>query len=448
METTQKKRSTSMRARKRPQALVIDCQEAARKFFKSELYNQGFDVVVATQLESSFDIISTMIPDVVLLDPQGQYLSCEEFFARLDGDSSTQKIPVLIISADKEAELYRRTLEAGSIGFVQKPVERSNLANEIATASGRRGRRLSVRAPALILEDSKSSSEMISGLFDVLNIDAIICPDVATFKEYITVMVPDVITLDLVLPDGDGLTICKEIRSKDIFDTVPVVMISGVGDRDVMIDCLRSGASDFLNKPIITEEFFARMSNHLNLRRLQKELVQKQGELAALAFTDGLTALFNRAYFDQTLKKEIDRGRRSKSSVGLLIIDLDFFKKVNDTYGHEIGDAVLRETAEVIKNQIRNYDIACRYGGEEFAVILPGADHSNVITVAERIRTHCEKQLFSEKGIRQTMSIGATVFSEISTEDTIISDADKALYSAKHSGRNRTILAVKKDIDE
>jgi two-component system cell cycle response regulator len=222
---------------------------------------------------------------------------------------------------------------------------------------------------------------------------------------------------------------------------VPIVVISAESDRETMIECLRAGADDFLQKPFAKEEFHARVRNLLRLKGLRDELIRKNRALEDLAYHDSLTGLFNRAYFDGCLEREIDRARRSREPLGFLLMDLDHFKKVNDAHGHETGDEVLRQVASIVRRNVRGYDIPCRVGGEELCVILPRATTAAVVSVAERIRRACAAERITSKGISQTASIGISVFPETSDGGALFADADAALYRAKASGRNRTLVA-------
>ena len=427
-------------------ALIVDADPIAIQFLSQAVETLGMESQVMSQLPESpesweFDYP----PDLILLDTSHLGITSEACIAQLDVSPRNHSIPVIVTSAVPSDAEVKRTFDAAEVRSAPKPIEAPGFLRTINSMMGwPDGQRVPKRAPAIIVEDVNTTAMIVQKLLDVLGVESYICNTVAEFDEHIKVIYPEIISLDLYLPDGNGLDICKAIRSSRKLDELPIVIVSGNTEMDTVVECLRAGANDHISKPIIKEEFFARVSNVLKIRTLQKDLHDQQKQMETLAFTDPLTTLFNRTYMDMAMQREMERTRRSKSPLGLLLIDLDFFKQVNDTHGHEVGDEVLREFGLLLKSAIRSYDVPCRYGGEEFCVLLPGSTASNVVTVAERIRKACEEHTFSSKGLKQTISIGTSVFPELSREHCLISDADKALYSAKQSGRNRTIVSLPK----
>ncbi|MBN2717593.1 MAG: diguanylate cyclase [Deltaproteobacteria bacterium] len=427
-------------------ALIVDANPISVQFLSQATEMLGMDTqVLSTLPESPEDWMPTLTPDVILVDTSGMGITTADYISQLDTNVDNHKIPIVVTSASAGDAEVKRVFDAAEVKSAPKPIELPPFLRMLNTLLGwNSGQRVPKRAPAIIVEDVNTTALIVQKLLDVLGVDSYICNTVAAFEEYVKVIYPEIISLDLYLPDGNGLDICKSIRSSRKLDELPIVIVSGNTEMDTVVECLRAGANDHISKPIIKEEFFARVSNVLKIRTLQKDLHDQQKQMERLAFTDPLTLLFNRTYMDMALQRELERTRRSKSPLGLLLIDLDFFKRVNDTHGHEVGDEVLREFGALLRTAIRSYDVPCRYGGEEFCVLLPGSTASNVVTVAERIRKACETRTFSSKALKQTISIGTSVYPELSRENALISDADKALYSAKQSGRNRTIVSLPK----
>ena len=427
-------------------ALIIDANPIAARFLAQAVEQLGFEVAIQSQLaDNPNDWLPDGVYDLILLDTarQDTEISVQDFIAQLDTVPANHDTRFVITSTDARSAEVKRTFDAAEVKSIPKPIDLATFMRSINKLMGwPSGQRVTHRAPAIIVEDVNTTALIVQKLLDVLGVTAFICNTAAEFHAHIEVIQPEIISLDLYLPDGNGLDICKSIRASRNLDELPIVIVSGNSEMDTVVECLRMGANDHISKPIIKEEFFARVSNVLKIRKLQKELHAQQKQMETLAFTDPLTALFNRTYMDMAMQREMERTRRSNSPLGLLLIDLDFFKRVNDTYGHEVGDEVLREFGALLKNKIRSYDVPCRFGGEEFCVLLPGSSASNVVTVAERIRKACEDRTFSSKKIRQTISIGTSVFPELSREHSLVSDADKALYSAKQGGRNRTIVSL------
>jgi diguanylate cyclase (GGDEF)-like protein len=207
------------------------------------------------------------------------------------------------------------------------------------------------------------------------------------------------------------------------------------------IRALGSGASDSITRPFDNGELIARIMVHLNIKALQDDMRNTNRLLKELAITDHLTRLYNRRYMMNVLEMELNRTLRKKGKLTLVIIDVDHFKCVNDTYGHQRGDIVLAEIADLIRSKLRNYDIAARYGGEEFAMLLPETALKDGILVAERVRSSVEQISFPPpmEGVGVTISLGVAALPapHMNSVDALISAADEALYRAKQNGRNR-----------
>ncbi|MEA1967517.1 MAG: diguanylate cyclase [Thermodesulfobacteriota bacterium] len=206
-----------------------------------------------------------------------------------------------------------------------------------------------------------------------------------------------------------------------------------------MVQCFKYGADEFITKPFGRDELKERIKNHIKIKKLQHELIQKNRILESLAYRDKLTGLMNRRFFDETLKTELSRCEDNGVPLSFMMIDLDNFKQVNDKFGHDIGDTVLREIAAILKNCAEDKGIACRYGGEEFCIIFPELDLKDAIETGEQIRYLCSVEYISEHKICQTISGGIVSYPEISSKESIVIDADNFLYRAKQSGKNRIV---------
>lgn len=244
----------------------------------------------------------------------------------------------------------------------------------------------------------------------------------------------DLILLDLMLPDLDGFAACRTLKTIHPERFIPIIMISAKADIQSKIRGLEEGAVDFLTKPFSINELLARVKTMLRLKNLQDQL-------KAMAITDELTGLYNRRFFQEWLDLEFKRTRRYKTDLSCLMIDIDYFKSVNDTYGHMMGDFVLAEVAGIIKQNTRGTDVAARFGGEEFVLLLPRTDRVLAMGLAERIRASIEAVRLNNDDITLTVtvSVGVSCSIQNALEDKsqLIELADKALYEAKRRGRNR-----------
>jgi diguanylate cyclase (GGDEF)-like protein len=247
---------------------------------------------------------------------------------------------------------------------------------------------------------------------------------------------PDLILLDIVMPGLSGFETCAKIQSNKDFIDIPVIFLSAKKDEKTIIESFIYGGIDYVVKPFNSPELLARVNTHLQLKNAKEKL-------HILAFTDTLTGLFNRRKFLETMDQEMARAKRYGESLSFIMIDIDHFKKINDTHGHDIGDKALVRFSDIIKSSLRETDFAGRLGGEEFGVILPQTNIDRASVVAERIRTRLDNESESaEDGIPHfTASFGLAQHREDNKNSSLLTqDADKALYSAKESGRNKIIL--------
>ena len=252
----------------------------------------------------------------------------------------------------------------------------------------------------------------------------------------------DLIFLDYLLPDGTGLEFIEAIHSQGM--ETPVVVITGQGDELIASRIIQAGAYDYLPKAKVSVKALLRIiSNALEKAGLRREMRMAQEKLAEMSVRDELTGMYNRRYFQEALEREISGAQRYGHGIALCMIDLDHFKKVNDSYGHLCGDRVLQEFGRLLDSSIRKYDVGCRYGGEEFAIILPDTSSEKALTLSERFRKRIKLHDFTYKEwtLHITISIGVAARpagAEI-TSSQLVDLADQALYQAKSQGRNRVV---------
>jgi diguanylate cyclase (GGDEF)-like protein len=260
---------------------------------------------------------------------------------------------------------------------------------------------------------------------------------------------PDLVLLDMILPDLDGLEVLRIVKARPEDQFIPVIILSVKADIDSKVAGLRIGADDFLAKPFAEAEILARCAAMLRIKHLQERLHEAQRKLEEQSITDSLTGLKNRRFFDERLHEEFRRAQRYGDYLSLIMIDLDHFKSVNDRFGHPAGDGVLREAAALVRASIRDPDICARYGGEEFAVILPKTHMSGALAVAERIWRELGGREYAVHGpggsaakVRVTASLGIAFYpsKDISSGELLLRFADQALYQAKRAGRSTICL--------
>lgn len=259
---------------------------------------------------------------------------------------------------------------------------------------------------------------------------------------------PDLILLDVMMPKMNGFKVCEVIKSDDATKFIPVILVTALNELEDKVKGMNSGADDFLAKPFNKLELLVRVRSLLRIKHLHDELQEKvielqrtKEELRQLAITDGLTGLYNYRYFKEQLLQELKRAQRHSLNISVVMIDIDHFKQYNDKNGHPAGDVVLKDIARLLRDNIRNIDLAARYGGEEFSLILIETDKPSAKIVSEKIRKLVEDYGFayesSQPDGKLTISTGVAKFPEDGEDfDTLVSKADQRLYRAKEAGRN------------
>jgi len=251
----------------------------------------------------------------------------------------------------------------------------------------------------------------------------------------------DLVILDRRLPDMDGVVLAHELKSNSDLRSRYIIMLTGEAEQEDKIEGLELGADDYITKPFQYPELLARIRAGKRIVDLQKELLETNRRLELLSITDGLTKLHNHRYFQDELTRAFEESHRYQRPLSLAMIDIDYFKKINDTYGHAVGDDVLRSTAALFRESVRSTDLVARYGGEEFAVMMPETPLHDGVTFAEKIRHLVESTAMQTQAgpLNITVSIGVASVPHTrihSTKDLIVS-SDRALYRAKKNGRNQ-----------
>jgi diguanylate cyclase (GGDEF)-like protein len=279
----------------------------------------------------------------------------------------------------------------------------------------------------------------------------------------------DLILLDIMMPEMDGFEICTRVREHPEYREVPIIFLTAKIDKESIVKGFEVGAVDYIVKPFHGSELLARIRTHLDLKayrekveqiniqlnkeilngiKMQEELEASKAELEKMnrklyekATKDALTKLFNRRKMTDLIEYEYDRALRNKLPFSIIITDIDHFKKVNDTYGHDCGDVVLEEVSETLMAMIRKQDQVGRWGGEEFLLLLPETDTEGALILAEKIRAEIEKSCYycDQTKLKITMTFGISSFCDEKTDKTVMKEADLALYDGKNSGRNRCI---------
>ena len=447
--------------------LVVDDILSNVKLLEAKLTAEYFEVVTAFSGQEALERIEEHEPDIVLLDVMMPGMDGFEVCRRIKHNPRTAHVPVVMVTALDQPSDRVMGLEAGADDFLTKPVDDAALFARVRSLVRLKmmmdelrmreatGQNMGLVDPAdsliednlsgriLIIEDRPESvawfRAALSPAHEISAVDA--------FEEAVVRVRGgdyDLIVVSLGLRGFDGLRLCSQLRSLPEGRNVPILVVVSDGERRKLNQALEMGVNDYLTRPVDKNELVARVRTQLRKKRYADRLRHNVQLSLEMAITDQLTGLHNRRYMSRHLDTLIASARKSGKPVAFVIMDIDFFKSVNDTYGHDIGDEVLREFASRISANVRGIDLACRYGGEEFVVVMPDTDVPFACAVAERLRKSVESNAFAisrDPGtLNITVSIGiAGSEGNNDSADALLHRADQALYRAKREGRNRVI---------
>jgi two-component system cell cycle response regulator len=448
--------------------LVVDDIPANVKLLEARLTAEYFDVATAMSGAEALAICERAQCDIVLLDVMMPEMDGFEVCRRLKSNPVTHHIPVVMVTALDQPSDRVRGLEAGADDFLTKPVSdiallarvrslvRLKMAADELRMRAVTSREIGINDPEmaalsetgrsgriLLVDDRRSSYERIAGILTAEHqVDVEPNPQEALFHAAETGY--DCLIVSLGLTDYDGLRLCSQARSLERTRGVPILIMAEAEDNARLLRGLEIGVNDYLVRPVDKNELLARVRTQIRRKRYTARLRDNVQQSMEMAITDGLTGLYNRRYMESHLATLVEQAAGRGKPLTLLVLDIDYFKAINDTHGHDAGDDVLREFAVRVKKSIRGIDLACRYGGEEFVIVMPETDMAVAALVAERIRRRIAGEPFAieqgAKAIDVTLSIGLAALG--STEDTgasILKRADQALYRAKRDGRNRVV---------
>jgi two-component system cell cycle response regulator len=249
------------------------------------------------------------------------------------------------------------------------------------------------------------------------------------------------VILDIIMPKLSGIECCRIIKSVTEERILPVLLLTSKNDMESRIEGLRIGADDYVGKPFDDRELLARVDNLLRVKKAHDEMLESKKRLEQLAIQDELTGVYNYRYMHTRLSEEFKRAQRYRYPLACAMIDIDHFKQFNDEFGHDVGDAVLREVAVRIGQAVREVDVVARYGGEEFLLVLPNTHFAGALTVADRVWRSVggKPVIMADKKHKVTVSVGVSLFPsrDIKSKDQLLKSADEALYRAKNEGRDR-----------
>ncbi len=448
--------------------LVVDDVLPNVKLLEAKLSSEYFDVITAMDGPTALERIAEHPPDIVLLDVMMPNMDGFEVCRRIRKDPKAAHIPVVMVTALSDTEDRVRGLEAGADDFLTKPVNDVALFARVRSlvrlkmmmdelrlreqTSGdlgilRQSATLELDptgANVLVLEDSQIEQRKLCDTLVAGGQNVTRCGTVAEASAALQTQPPDLFIVSLGLRNEDALRFCSHLRSSDRTRHLPILLVISDADTARLAKGLEIGVNDYITRPHDRNELLARVRTQVRRRRLQDLLRQNYQKGLEAALTDALTGLYNRRYMASHLPGLLAKADSAAKPMALFMIDIDHFKKVNDTYGHAVGDVVLKMVAARIPDLVRAEDTAARMGGEEFMAVLPDAGPDVALRVAERLRQAIADAVISEpsvpEGLRVTVSIGVAAAKPGDTPEMLMARADAALYRAKQMGRNKVVV--------
>jgi len=449
--------------------LVVDDIAVNVRLLEAKLTAEYYDVLTASSGAEALKVVAASAPDIVLLDVMMQGLDGFEVCKRLKADPATAHIPVVMVTALSDARDRVRGLEAGADDFLTKPVNdvalfarikslvrlkratdewrtrAANLLDEAANQAVDNATIDPAECRILVVDEEKVAARIVSTLKDRgYRVDlAHTCArafEMAQHGDYHVILTNDKVAGE------DALRLCSQLRAQEKTRHGPILLGVAPGDNAKIAKALELGVNDYVLRPVDRDELIARVRTQVRQKLLDDRLRATYAQNLTAAVTDRLTGLNNRHYLESHFIAVSRRLDAAKKPISVLVLDLDRFKAVNDTYGHTAGDEVLKGLAHRILGNLRTMDTAVRYGGEEFLVLMPEATLADAAAAAERLRRAVADQPFAasvpEGKLAVTVSIGvATAIAGTMELQELVKTADEALYEAKRTGRNRVVTA-------
>jgi two-component system, cell cycle response regulator len=446
--------------------LVVDDIFANVKLLEARLSAEYFDVLTAYSGKEALAVLEAERIDVVLLDVMMPAMDGFEVCRRIKSESRTMHVPVVMVTALDQASERVKGLEAGADDFLTKPVDDIALITRVKNLARLKtlndemllrmasGAELGIAAEGtaqaakaecggriLLVEDQARTAQRIAaGLAGVHQVD--VEPDLQKALIQLGDKPYDLLIVSLSLATGDGLRLCSQVRALERTRNLPIIVLVQPGDDARLLRGLDMGVNDYLARPIDRNELLARVRTQMKRKRFADHLRGRLEESLELAVMDALTGLHNRRYMEVHLKALTEAARASGRPLSVVVADVDNFKSVNDTHGHDVGDDVLREFARRLRRNTRGIDLACRLGGEEFVIIMPDTGIERARQVGERVRECIADEPFQgDQGLQVTVtaSVGVATLGEHDSMEGVFKRADRALYAAKRGGRNRVV---------
>lgn len=447
--------------------LVVDDLKPNVDLLKTRLEQEYFEVLTAFDGKTALETLDSEPVDLVLLDIMMPGIDGFEVCKRMKANPATSHIPVVMVTALDQSRDRVHGLECGADDFLTKPVNELQLMARVKSLVRLKMLTDELRLRAVTTRDIAIEELLAKGADFTKEKPNVLLIDerVSVYERFSSILRKsaklhhvanpqdglfaaaegnyDCVILSANLSDFDPLRVCSQIRSLNRTRFLPIILACDMENDALVSRALELGVNDYVVRPIDANEFTARLRTQVRRKHYHDGLRSNVAESIELAITDGLTGLHNRRYLDTHLQTLVERARNRGRELSLLITDIDKFKRINDTHGHAAGDDVLREFANRLRQNVRGMDLACRYGGEEFVIVMPDTSAQMAAEVAERLRESVEEAGFAsgDQVLSVTTSVGVATLNRNSDDNMsdLLKQADTALYEAKAGGRNKVV---------
>jgi two-component system, cell cycle response regulator len=447
--------------------LVVDDVPANVKLLEAKLTNEYYDVVTAADGFEALQKIEKHKPDLVLLDVMMPGMNGFEVCEKIKSNVEVSHIPVVMVTALSDVSDRVRGLEVGADDFVSKPINDTALFARVKSLirikvlldelrlRDKTGKQVGVLGEeensftadvsgahvVLVEDDMVQSRNITERLKQHYHVEHFSDPEAAS-EALKTTLNPDVIVISTLLSDVDGLRMAAQLKNVERLRHVPIIVLVDEEEQHIMLKGLELGINDYLSVPVELNEMEARLKTQIRRKKYQDALRSSYQQSVSMAITDSLTGLYNRHFLDAHLNNMVNSSLQNQKPFSMLMLDMDHFKSVNDTYGHDVGDEILKELAKRMVDSIRSSDLAARIGGEEFMILMPETAIADAYGMADRMRNKIGTTPFPVSHaigeLLKTISIGVAELN-LSGDNAaaMIKRADNALYEAKNTGRNK-----------
>lgn len=429
--------------------LIADPSKLSR-FLLESLLGEKYSILSVSSHSEAIDVLKEFLPSLAVVSYELEDGQGIDLCRYMKNNEQLKNVPVIIISSVEDEKTRLKVYEDGAIDFIPKNKINKDFAKYIDELMDLLSFIDVSSAKVFVVDDSITQLKFIENILKSVKVDVTLFTKPEELVAALEKTIPDVIISDLYMDNIDGIKLTKILRKNKKLKHIPIIIQTSSRDGGLLRTLMIHGANDYLLKPYSAEELLLKFTAAYKSKKVYDELEEINRKLFTKATTDGLTGIYNRRFFMEQFNFLLLNGKRYKQDLGFIILDIDDFKKINDTYGHICGDEALIAFANCLKATLRQTDIIGRFGGEEFVCLLPNITKNGFFMVLHKLLNNIRSLdiTFEDKKLSVTSSIGAINCLNKDDIDSIIKEADDLLYKAKSTGKNRVFLSYDDEIFE